>query len=1678
MTDRSAPREPLRGEMQWLVVCGARHNNLKNLDVFIPLGRFVCITGVSGSGKSSLINDIVWQRLARDLNGEESAQPGLHDDVLGIEHLHRVIDIDQSPIGRTPRSNPATYIKLFDAIRDLYARLPDSRVRGYKPGRFSFNVPAGRQAGGRCEACEGNGANRIEMDFLADVWVTCTVCDGRRFERETLSILFKEKSIADVLEMDAEHAASHFSEIPAIHAMLNTLLCVGLNYIKLGQPSTTLSGGEAQRIKLARQLVKRPIGSTLYILDEPTTGLHFDDIRKLLSVLHGFVDAGHSVVVVEHNLDVIKTADWIIDLGPEGGDSGGHIVAEGTPEEIAQADGSHTGQALRMMLNGSRVAAGGAACGLKRTSTIKSRRKTGYDRITVEGARQHNLKHIDVSIPRGKTTVFTGVSGSGKTSLAIDTLYAEGHRRYVESLSAYARQFVGRLERPAVDRISGLSPAIAIDQKSPIQSPRSTVGTVTEIYDYMRLLWARVGKPHCPRCGEAVLRHSAEGVVNHLLAIKGRGLVTLLAPLEIGREGSWQERLRQARADGFSRVRIDGQIYSLDEAIPMDAKSRPSVDLVVDRISLSSVQRPRLTDSVEQTLRVGSGRMKAVVSVGAGSSGNDAGRELFFSEMRECGRCGVTYDELTPHHFSFNSRMGWCDGCEGLGVQRGLGGNMVAVHPERSILAGALAGWDNPRGNPPAVAVLAALARHLDVDPHTPWSQLGEQQRNAILFGADDTWIELAAENGVVPASWRGVRFRWRGYSPAIDRASRSSWQYRKRFEGLVSEVSCRSCGGSRLKPHPRAVQINGRRIEEVCRLPLSAAMTFFAGLSLSPTERKIAGVLMRELLSRLRFLCDVGLPYLTLDRPAPTLSGGESQRIRLASQIGSGLTGVLYILDEPTIGLHPRDNARLIGALQSLRRLGNSLVIVEHDRQVIAHADHIVDFGPGAGRDGGMVVADGAPARFKRRKSLTARYLSGREAIPVPTNRRPVDDSADAIPERRLIVHNARMYNLKGIDVSFPLGRFIAVTGVSGSGKSSLVRDTLYRGLAARIQGQSTQPQTNGAVSGAEFIDKVIDIDQSPLGHSPTSNAATYTGIFDIVRELYARLPESRIRGYTANRFSFNRPGGRCEACEGAGRRCIEMHFLPDVWIECENCRGRRYVRETLEVAFHGRSIADVLEMRVAEARTLFQAVGKLQRMLQTLEDVGLGYLPLGQPAPALSGGEAQRVKLAAELGRPSTGNTLYILDEPTTGLHFDDVRQLLDVLHRLVDLGNTVVCVEHNLDVIKTADYVIDMGPDAADEGGRVVVAGTPESVARCSDSFTGIALRPVLKAGPHRERVPADRIEREAVEAELSRPLDVRAALAHQPAPPWETDGKAWHTADHRDRAGRPVQWSTEVLEWLVEVIERMDGFAPADWNDRTRVELRAAGDVPMWFAHLLTGGRELLDISLRVPRGRFTERSLRRGLKIKTLDERTDLPLYGQGDRVRVRRVDARHDDIRLQLRDFGDIHKPTFRQFLEEAGRAYLEATQNHSLVTETATATPEDGRHRHLSQESIRHRDRIRWEPSCLLQIVGRIRKTDPTIELDWNAKVCVGLRRPGRSASLGRIVTNRPEGLRCEFRVPYGVFTPVRIEGLGSSTSIRRCRLEDIITFWIRTVDENDAGQLAKVIRSSMPSRHERSSA
>ena len=946
------------------------------------------------------------------------------------------------------------------------------------------------------------------------------------------------------------------------------------------------------------------------------------------------------------------------------------------------------------------------------------------DQLIIRGAREHNLKDISLDLPRDSLIVFTGLSGSGKSSLAFDTIFAEGQRRYVESLSAYARQFLGQMDKPDVDFIEGLSPAVSIDQKSTSKNPRSTVGTITEVYDYLRLLYARAGRPHCPVCGAPIERQTPQQIVDRVLALEEGRRFQVLAPVIRGRKGEYVELFRQLQTDGFSRVRVNGETHTLDDPPKLDKQKKHTIEVVVDRLSVKASSKRRLTDSVETALRLANG---LVVLDFVDLPVKDPGRELKFSEKMSCPNDHtIDTDELEPRSFSFNSPFGACPECHGLGTRMEVDPDLVVPDSQATLGEGAIQPWSQAHVADYFLRLMGALGEELGFDLNTPWDKLPAKARKSLLDG-HPTKVHVVTTNRY--GRQRAYYAEFEGVRSYVERrhGEAESDTSRERFEGFMREVPCPACQGSRLKPVSLAVTMGGKSIAEVCALPINETADFLADLELSTREKQIAERVLKEIQERLNFLLDVGLDYLSLNRPSGSLSGGEAQRIRLATQIGAGLVGVLYVLDEPSIGLHQRDNKRLIETLVRLKDLGNTLIVVEHDEETIRTADWVVDIGPGAGEHGGQVVHSGpVKGLLKHRDSLTGLYLSGRREIPVPSIRRPRTKG------RELKVVGAKEHNLRDIDVSFPLGLFVSVTGVSGSGKSTLVNDILYTSLAKQIYNARAVPGRHKRINGVDQVDKVIHVDQSPIGRTPRSNPATYTGVFDHIRKLFASTPEAKMRGYLQGRFSFNVKGGRCEACSGDGTIKIEMNFLPDVYVPCEVCHGARYNRETLEVHYKGKTIAEVLDMPIEEASEFFAAVPPIARHMKTLCEVGLGYVRLGQPATTLSGGEAQRVKLSSELQKRSTGSTVYVLDEPTTGLHFEDIRKLLGVLSSLVDKGNTVLVIEHNLDVIKTSDWIIDMGPEGGSRGGMVVSQGTPEQVAADADSYTGQFLAPLLAGG----------------------------------------------------------------------------------------------------------------------------------------------------------------------------------------------------------------------------------------------------------------------------------------------------------------------------------------------------------
>lgn len=1281
-------------------VVGAEHHNLKKLSVSIPLGLFVAITGVSGSGKSSLVTDILYPALSNLLHGGEHPVGG-HKRIEGAGGIDKVIAIDQSPIGRNPRSNPATYIKLFDEIRDLYSRLPESQARGYKVGRFSFNVKEGS-----CAQCGGMGQVKVDMDFMEDAWTACPLCKTKRFDTETLSVLYKGKNIYDILEMSVAEASEFFQSIPSISHKLKTLVQVGMDYIKLGQSSTTLSGGEAQRIKLAKELVRPATGKTLYILDEPTTGLHFHDIKHLLGVLQALVEKGNTVLVIEHNMDVVKTADWIIDLGPEGGEGGGRLVAEGPPERIAKKK-SPTGEAVREALEMNRAAKATTALLAKKKGEATSSTKETVSpirNITVTGAEQNNLKHLSVTIPREKITICTGPSGSGKSSFAFETIYAEGQRRYIESLSPYARQFVKQMPKPKVGQVSGLSPAVAIEQKAHAGNPRSTVGTMTEVYDYLRILFARLGTPHCPETGEVIQAISKEHVVDRILSYRAGEKLHILAPLELTKNERFEEVILRFKRQGFTRIRLNGNFFELEQdnltLIPFDRKKKNALFLVIDRLKVDPGAKGRLYEAVENAAAIGGNHLAVLREE----------EEVLFNLSFAVESTGKSYPEITPQTFAFNTPEGMCPDCMGLGYQYGadlihhpLFMNRTIYHLMREL-------WQS-HFSKDSFAYVKLFLKEAGIDPHTPLQDLPVDKIQLLMQGmGEEKWLEMPS----------GLRIRWNGLNSTLAKAGKSaSPGIREAVIPLLHEQTCLSCEGARIPPLARAVTIKGRGIHQVCQLPIAEALEFIRQIHLSAEESKLLEEVVAQLHHRLHFLCEVGLHYLSLNRSAPTLSGGEAQRIRLSRQLGSGLTGVLYVLDEPTIGLHPKDNDRLNGALKKLKEMGNTLLLVEHDPLTIATADYILDFGPLAGEQGGHITAQGTLKQIKRSAhSLTGAYLSGKKSIPTPSKRRPLTKGA-------VTIRNASTNNLKNIDVDIPIAALTCLTGVSGSGKSTLLQQIFLPALERRFT--SAPVVIDGAViTGLEQFDKIISIDQNPIGTTVRSDVGTYVDALTRVRDFFAALPAAKVKGLQPKHFSYNHKKGMCSGCWGLGYRRVEMHFLPAVKVACDECQGMRLNPVSLEVDYKGKNFGQYLQMTVSDARSAFENHPRITRILDTLISVGLGYVKLGQETASLSGGEAQRLKLSRELAKRSTGKTLYLLDEPTTGLHSEDIQKLLIILHRLVDKGNTMLMIEHQLDMIKNADYIIDLGPEAGDKGGEVICTGTPEEVANVKSSWTGKYLK----------------------------------------------------------------------------------------------------------------------------------------------------------------------------------------------------------------------------------------------------------------------------------------------------------------------------------------------------------------
>jgi excinuclease ABC subunit A len=1226
------------------------------------------------------------------------------------------------------------------------------------------------------------------------------------------------------------------------------------------------------------------------------------------------------------------------------------------------------------------------------------------------------------------------------------------------------------------------------------------VGTVTEIYDYFRILLSRLGQMHCPECDVPVGTQSADEIIAAVLSQPEGTKAYLMAPVALSQGEQYEQLWAKLKGEGYVRVRVDGKTHELDAMPSVDRRRKHEVELIVDRITIRQDARGRLADSIESALAVGRGVIHlAIVDE---KQPEERWPVKAYSQHLVCGECGRSFEPLSPHHFSFNSSLGWCGACEGLGVEVGANPACLFRSTDLSLADGAVLVWPNV-AEPIFAAMLEGLAARFGLPIDVPFSQLSPRHRRLVMYGAGEEWIEVVARREAPGASSEdgsgkkarasrlapsvSFRFQYKGLYPALEEASRMSPRLRGRLEHLVDEIECSQCSGSRLRDDSAAVKFQGRTIDQYCRLPLSELLATVDKWKLPAAQKKVAGELVREIRNRLTFLVDVGLEYLTIGRSAPTLSGGESQRIRLASQVGSGLCGVLYVLDEPTIGLHPRDNARLVSALHKLRDLGNTLLVVEHDRDVIAGADGLLDFGPAAGRLGGEIVARGTPAAVaKKRGSVTGPYLSGKKAIAVPTNRRVTNGeggmgngektkskskakkSATPLPIphsafNSLRIVGARHNNLKNVDVAIPLGTLTAVTGVSGSGKSSLVEDVLYNQLARQLHRAKTIPGAHEAIYGVEQIDKIIRVDQRPLGNTPSSNPATYTGVFDLIRELFAQLPEAKVRGYTARRFSFNVPGGRCDACEGAGQNCIEMHFLPDVWVDCDECEGHRYNRDTLDVKYRGRSIADVLELSCGDALELFKNIPKVRKILQTLCDVGLDYVALGQSAATLSGGEAQRVKLAAELARPDTGRTLYVLDEPTTGLHFDDIAKLLDVLHRLVDLGNTVVVIEHNLDVIKQCDWLVDIGPEAGAGGGNVVGQGTPEQLVEQmanaewgmgkkkrvakragaspppAPSHTATALAPILAAGPHVER---KRYDFAAAEARRQGDLEIND-LGSEVNMPWEANGRKWHVEDRISRSGDKCKWDGRILAEVERRIHELGQFSDTNWAHRSIVEIAAEKKSDGWFFHAITAEPWVVKLKFRTARRTFNRDQLAVDLALKPLNDMPEVEAYGNNSRVKCKNLRGPFQEVQIAAHSWEEIDTPAFWDFLEKAVAGF-------GRLTERVGQDPEDvmpwkvlGRKWHLSRKGFPPGKKVAWPQDTLEELLELLEsaasrsvagngESTSAPQFLWNNQQVIHLMIPGRRTPWATIQTKRTSGVDLSLNGPQGAIDADRIAGLG----------------------------------------------
>ncbi|MBN1914778.1 MAG: excinuclease ABC subunit UvrA [Parachlamydiales bacterium] len=1267
----SPPKSLRKTNLGTLSLHGASLHNLKNVTLHIPLHCLVCVTGVSGSGKSSLIGDTLYPAIYNHIH-HSTYRAGPYKKIDGLDPIKRVLFVDQSPIGKTPRSNPATYIKVLDDIRDLYASLPLSRMRGYTSSHFSFNV-----AEGSCPYCKGLGEVRIDMDFLEDVYTPCIQCKGTRYDPEVLEVTYKDKSILDILQMEIALAKELFSPIPKIYEKLLLLCEVGLDYMQLGQPSTTLSGGEAQRIKLAKELSKPNIENTLYILDEPTTGLHFHDMKKLIAVLQKLIDRGSSAIIIEHNMDFVKVADWIIEMGSGGGEKGGSIIAQGRVSHIAKLN-TATGQALRSSFTKTPV------------PKIFSKEKRSF--ISIENAESNNLKNISLTIPKGKISVFTGPSGSGKSSLAFDTIFAEGQKRYLEAMPPYVRQFLKQLPPPKVKRIDGLSPCIAIEQKGHNLNPRSTIGTLTEIYDLLRLLFAHLGIPYCPKTHEEIKTISKEYVVKKILELPSNEKICILAPLNLQDPNHFPQIQKKLQQEGFLRIRLNNSYYLLEDKIPVDPHKKNSLFLVIDRLVISDQISHRLLEAIALAAKIGHETITIATEQ----------KDLFFNLSFAVESTGQSYPPITPQTFSFNAEVGMCPECQGLG-------NIYCVNFANEPYFLELSPMEichhifKRKLSHYTITLLEEYFRQVSIDLYRPLQELEEEKKSLFLKGGPLYKV-------------KNFSFRWRGIFPVLEKAAKHSKGYYRHFLApSMKEITCSGCHGNRLNPLAQNVKIHDISITDLCNMEIDSAVQFIQTIHLEQSH--FLYETLQQIRSQLYFIQEIGLGYLSLNRSVPTLSGGELQRIRLAKHLGTGLTSCIYLLDEPTIGLHPYNNHLMMNALKKLQQLDNTLILVEHDPLIIKQADYLVDFGPQAGHQGGQIIAKGSYQDIiQNPHSITGNYLNKKAIIP----------SKKPFLRKGLSIEKASLHNLKNISVDIPSGGMICITGVSGSGKSTLVYDIIKPAIKTALQTREKNIIFPFAsIKNADMFDSLISLDQNPIGQTVRSDISTYSDIHPLLRQFFASLPSARAKGLQPRFFSANHKKGMCKKCLGLGYQKIDLQYLPSVKVVCDSCKGYKLNAQSLDIRYKAKHLGEILQLTIDQATEFFEAHPKIVKKLRILHSVGLGYLSLGQEINTLSGGEAQRLRLAKELSKKAQGHTLYLFDEPSIGLHFSDIEKLLPIFHQIAQ-KHTLLIIEHNLDIIAHADHIIDLGPDAGKKGGQVIFNGSVQEMLKSANTPTAQFLK----------------------------------------------------------------------------------------------------------------------------------------------------------------------------------------------------------------------------------------------------------------------------------------------------------------------------------------------------------------